>query len=583
MGNSKKYLEELVNIVSGDNRDMAIIQLAEDLSRWCDHNNFYGYTTKLLSKDIPLTERSSRISDKWKIGKVYADNDYVGIVENAANIINRRIASKTCYKLYNLFYTDPMAWEVPVVLYENNRSYEKAPENHRKKEITEVWGTYQYWSEPSSLTDDCLYPKNTYSRINLFLDNILNLCDRLYDLSKENILDEFNALVYRLHIAGDLLFDREITEMIIVPYKVNIVHVFAYVFAHEMFHALQDFSVGLLRDSCVKEIVQFDLKETLAEYFALDFVWNVLKDHKLAFLLCFNRMKEEKNNGPNSYTKSIYQFGFVFGGTSYDRFIRSLFEWESMRITACYNKEQLKLYHDMLSNGTDELMTYIDENDYSGLSSEDLKCAETKYLNCPKDSEEYKQFYLLNKKHERSIEDGKKFQEFLKLLEQKKKNSELDKKLESAPLFMLIKEEKEFNSYIDIVYMSFDEVLKVFMKQKGIQHYSDVCAGGWLNQSTLSKMRNEINYTVPRDNVWAVAIALGIDLEETEQLFNSCGLSIYGGYHLTRAEIRRERALEFFIRKKMSIDDVNKELYEHGMMLLGDDYEKIQLFYDMKK
>ena len=70
--------------------------------------------------------------------------------------------------------------------------------------------------------------------------------------------------------------------------------------------------------------------------------------------------------------------------------------------------------------------------------------------------------------------------------------------------------------------------------------------------------------------MWSLAVALKLNIDETEELFNSCGLSTKGGYNFSPIEEQRERAIEFFVDHKWSIDDINYQLEDMGMLILGN-------------
>ena len=81
-----------------------------------------------------------------------------------------------------------------------------------------------------------------------------------------------------------------------------------------------------------------------------------------------------------------------------------------------------------------------------------------------------------------------------------------------------------------------------------------------------------------RDIIWAIAFALKLDKSETEKLFNSYGMTIYGGYHNgndekgRRIAVRRELIIRGFLECEIySIRELNKFLQSKGLKALGAD------------
>ncbi len=102
----------------------------------------------------------------------------------------------------------------------------------------------------------------------------------------------------------------------------------AYVMAHELFHAYQDFWV-LLKGIDGKDQNLNDMMETLAEGFAFGFVRDCLKDEDLFQALYKFRDEESKSNNPLviPYDKAVQYF--KQGVVSFDAFYEDLKDWKA--------------------------------------------------------------------------------------------------------------------------------------------------------------------------------------------------------------------------------------------------------------
>lgn len=220
-----------------------------------------------------------------------------------------------------------------------------------------------------------------------------------------------------------------------------------------------------------------------------------------------------------------------------------------------------------------ELATYINENSYSNLSEASYLEAERNWGKLPKEREEWMILSLMRKKIERKRKDEREYQKFIqKENVRKKTNHNTFKEM----TFFMNFTHHSLDDYINGGSRpTFDDVFEKFRRQNNAGSDADICKKGNLRKDTLSKIRGRKQFSVNRDYLWALAVALKINLEETEELFNSCGLSIRGGYNFNIVEEWRERALEYFVDHKWSIHDINIELYNRGMALLGNDNDRV--------
>ena len=114
---------------------------------------------------------------------------------------------------------------------------------------------------------------------------------------------------------------------------------------------------------------------------------------------------------------------------------------------------------------------------------------------------------------------------------------------------------------------SFKETYEALKKN---QSDAAVATKANLYKATLSRMKNE---TIPpnRNYLWALAMALELSINETEELFAACGLCMSSQYHLTDLEKEREKIIkECIANGKYNLLKLNIHLYEEGYRLLGN-------------
>lgn len=228
-----------------------------------------------------------------------------------------------------------------------------------------------------------------------------------------------------------------------------------------------------------------------------------------------------------------------------------LAEQENMTIT-------LVLYDAGPDIPDDDLTAYIHENTYGLLNEADYDRAEKEWASLPQYREEREVLEVMRKQIARKRADEKIYEQFLK----RRRASEKDEMLsDSITMDDYISQERR---------EMFDEVFERYFLASGAKNYAEICRRGNLNESTLSKLRSYTWKTFNRDHIWALCVALGLSLDESEELFNSCGLSIHGGYNLTYKEEQREKLLEYGIINHRSIDEINDALYDRDMPMLGD-------------
>lgn len=203
-----------------------------------------------------------------------------------------------------------------------------------------------------------------------------------------------------------------------------------------------------------------------------------------------------------------------------------------------------------------ELNVFIYENDYSNLDENELNRLEKECANLPKDREEVEILELYRKRYKK-----KKYDEELLA---KSKTEEKGKSFNR----------EDFEKYISQAKprATFEEVLDKFKIQKNAGSYAEICRNSGIREDTLSRMRRE-SINANRDYLWALSIGLKLDMNEAEELFASCGQSVYGRYRLQEAELTRELAFEYFIKNKIyDIGYINEILHKQKILILGNDY-----------
>ncbi|MBE5870647.1 MAG: hypothetical protein E7294_05255 [Lachnospiraceae bacterium] len=217
---------------------------------------------------------------------------------------------------------------------------------------------------------------------------------------------------------------------------------------------------------------------------------------------------------------------------------------------------------------TEALYRYIEENTYGNLSQDQYNRAEREWSHYPKEREERMILDLMRKQIARKKADERAYRAFLERHKPKKKE-EPDF---SRAFYMMdfITTIKSFDSYINEPKKpTFNEVFEKFRAAKKAGKYREICVKANLREDTLSKLRSGTTNPA-RDYIWALAVALKLDLDETEELFNSCGLSIHGGFRFQDGEEQRERAIEFGLINHWGIKTVNDKLESMNMLRLGN-------------
>ena len=296
-----------------------------------DFSNYLGLSNdKRIIREIEDFPKDwddvSYISESWKLGKIVnaeLDLAFASDVKEAIEAINLKLLRlHKDVSISDLFAVDPIGWTIPVKLVKKRSENEN---NLKPIGKDDPYGCYNCEGIISNSTEwrPYFFPLETHSYIVLYID-------------------EINTLVQSLNAsAGNFPIERS--------------RVIAYVLAHELFHAWQDFHVGLLHfDNWLKgnpNSTLNDEAETLAEYFALNFLWFVLKDGYVAKARRDFREKEaddaqRQGRKPSAYAQAVRVYGDVFEKylpdknpqqkQPLDRFLEALSQWEDSVIKNCY-------------------------------------------------------------------------------------------------------------------------------------------------------------------------------------------------------------------------------------------------------
>ncbi len=238
--------------------------------------------------------------DYWNVclDRVDADipEDFRIVCEKAIEIVNNAIT--TWDRLMHLFQHNTFGWKVPVEL-DYSDDYEK-----RLKESQNIIGVDRDRRDPYCQGK----PDEEHAR--------------------ESVIDHLG--VYRVIDGHIVLYVKAIAEFIDklgLSGTDKFKELCAYVLSHELFHAYQDFHVDLSRKKeCELNEKNYGNGEDIeisAEFFALRFVRNILKDEALFGKLCDHR----KNNRLYPYSEALTKYGDISSDSSEDIFIDSVKKW----------------------------------------------------------------------------------------------------------------------------------------------------------------------------------------------------------------------------------------------------------------
>ena len=424
------------------------------------------------------------------------------LIAKAVQIINTELGKcNGGVRITDLFAADPVGWTVPVRINIPIRTNEDFIGGK------DTLGAYVYDAENGVLKNEKGeavngYPYNLRSWIEIDPVQLLDFAQKLNADSKFLIRAYFgNAPI---SLSEDTLYDALIDICERGFSFDDLVGIYVYVLAHEIFHAWQDYHIGLWYTSknltLDKRNQGFEESETLAEFFAIHFVWSILKNRPLAFLLCANRMRETEYDGPNGYTDVVKKN--VLCDNSKKDFFKELSDWEDLMIAENYSKDQYLAIKGALSKlllvDVADLISFVKNNRYypstGGLDKTGLP-ADMLFINMtPKKNADVKNFVV----------------------------EEMEK------------EQKE----------DFGDVLRGMIRAHGNLIDAEICTKANLRKDTLSKLWKS-HKNINRDWIWALAVGLGLNAAEVKQLLDDyCKKE---KKDLTEEEKEREKIFLYFI------------------------------------
>lgn len=102
----------------------------------------------------------------------------------------------------------------------------------------------------------------------------------------------------------------------------------------------------------------------------------------------------------------------------------------------------------------------------------------------------------------------------------------------------------------------------LYIEREGLK-YPAVYRAANMDKRLFSKIVSDINYKPSKDTAIALALALHLTLEETNDLISRAG------YRLSHS-IRRDIIIEYFIREReFNLININEILYRLGEKIIG--------------
>ena len=231
------------------------------------------------------------------------------------------------------------------------------------------------------------------------------------------------------------------------------------------------------------------------------------------------------------------------------------------------------------NNISDELIenikNYIISSDYSKLDVEEYWRCERKWADLPEDREERAALELLRKQYARKKFCERKYKKFLDSQKKWDDSSNSSVYNYSPGRLSYSTHITDINAFILNVPKrpSFTDVYNRFVRDKNLSELSDsaICLRGNLNSYSLTNLRKGKVGNSARDDLYALSIALTLDIDETEELFNSYGMSTYGDKKNTSNDMNRENCIRYFIENKIfDIHELNNALDLLGFKSLGN-------------
>ena len=124
--------------------------------------------------------------------------------------------------------------------------------------------------------------------------------------------------------------------------------------------------------------------------------------------------------------------------------------------------------------------------------------------------------------------------------------------------------------------ITFRELLEKYRVEKDAGSYGSLCTIAGINRDTLNKIIKWNDGTDNRDIIWGLSIVMGLNMDEIEALFKTCGMTtdtcrveMLSRSHTRTNTPAREAGIKYGILQGWNIDKINDELERRGFETLG--------------
>lgn len=223
--------------------------------------------------------------------------------------------------------------------------------------------------------------------------------------------------------------------------------------------------------------------------------------------------------------------------------------------------------YNQANSNKDGIESYIRENTYYNFNYDEYNRAEREWSHLPAWREEREVLEVMRKQLARKRADEKLCDELNRKLKPKKNRSDDTFAMHDTVFMMQMVTPKSFDDYLSESPRKpkFVDVFCKFQREKNAGTDAEICKYIGIDQYVLTKMKSE-ERPAKRKVLWRLAIALKLNITETEELFVSCGQSTGGTHKLSKQEQAQEKGYEFFIKNEMyDIDEDDQILDEHNL------------------